>query len=104
MPDSLDTPRCFWVGRDPLMIAYHDDEWGVACHDDGELFERLMLEANQAGLSWITILRKRDNSRRAFDGFDAAKIAAYGDDDVLRLMSDEGIVRNRLKIQAAITN
>src|SRR3954470_23006573 len=90
--------RCFWVGQDPLMIAYHDDEWGVPCHDDRELFERLMLEANQAGLSWITILRKRNNYRRAFDGFNPEKISAYDDDDILRLMSDAGIVRNRLKI------
>ena len=96
--------RCAWVGSDPLMIAYHDQEWGVPCHDDQGVFERLMLEVNQAGLAWITILRKRENYRRAFDGFDPRRVARYGEDDVLRLMGDSGIVRNRLKIRAAITN
>ena len=86
------------------MVAYHDEEWGVTCHDDDALFERLMLECFQAGLSWLTILRKRENFRRAFDGWDAQRIAAYGPEEVARLMSDPGIVRNRLKIQAAISN
>jgi DNA-3-methyladenine glycosylase I len=86
------------------MVAYHDEEWGVPCHDDDALFERLMLECFQAGLSWLTILRKRENFRRAFDGWDAQRIAAYGPEEVARLMSDPGIVRNRLKIQAAISN
>ena len=102
MTDALQ--RCFWVVPDPLLVAYHDDEWGVPCHDDQELFERLMLEANQAGLAWITILRKRENFRRAFDGWDPEKVAAYDERDVERLMGDAGIVRNRLKIEAAIAN
>ena len=96
--------RCAWVGSDPLYIAYHDEEWGVPCHDDRALFERLLLEGFQAGLSWITILRKRENFIAAFDGFDPVRIAEYGPGDVDRLMSDPGIVRNRLKIASAITN
>ncbi len=86
------------------MAAYHDEEWGVPVTDDTELFERLSLECFQAGLSWITILRKRDAFRRAFEGFDPTRVAAYGDDDVTRLMGDAGIVRNRAKIDAAIGN
>ncbi|MBI3942239.1 MAG: DNA-3-methyladenine glycosylase I [Chloroflexi bacterium] len=96
--------RCAWAGADPLMIAYHDEEWGVPCHDDGQLFERLMLEGFQAGLSWSTILRKRENFRRAFDDWDPFRIAAYGPADSERLMADDGIVRNRLKIAAAVQN
>lgn len=96
--------RCDWVGGDPLMVAYHDQEWGVPCHDDVVLFERLMLEGFQAGLSWATILRKRQSFRRAFDAWDAERIAAYGDADVARLMADAGIVRNRLKVLGAIRN
>jgi DNA-3-methyladenine glycosylase I len=96
--------RCRWCGDDPLYVAYHDDEWGVPCHDDRKLFEFLILEGAQAGLSWITILRKRENYRRAFDGFDAERIARYGGNDVTRLLADPGIVRNRLKIAAAIGN
>src|SRR5215217_6296033 len=96
--------RCSWAGSDPLMIAYHDEEWGVPCHDDRELFERLMLEGFQAGLSWSTILRKRDNFFRAFDGWDAERIAAYGPDDLARLMADPGIIRNRLKVEGAVKN
>ncbi|HEU5432281.1 MAG TPA: DNA-3-methyladenine glycosylase I [Thermomicrobiales bacterium] len=96
--------RCGWAGTDPLMIAYHDAEWGVPCHDDRALFERLLLEGFQAGLSWQTILRKRDNFRRAFDEFDPARIAAYDEADVARLLADPGIVRNRLKVRAAIDN
>jgi len=96
--------RCSWVGSDPLMITYHDEEWGVPCHDDRELFERLMLEGFQAGLSWSTILRKRENFFRAFDGWDAERIAAYGPDDLARLMADPGIVRNRLKVEGAVKN
>ena len=88
----------------PEYIGYHDDEWGRPLHDDRELFEMLTLESFQSGLSWLTILRKRDNFRRAFDGWDIATIAAYGDADVNRLMSDEGIVRNRAKIDAAVAN
>ena len=96
--------RCAWVGSDPLYIAYHDEEWGVPCHDERALFERLLLEGFQAGLSWITILRKRENFIAAFDGFDPVRIAEYGPGDVDRLMSDPGIVRNRLKIASAVTN
>ena len=96
--------RCPWCGDDPLYVAYHDAEWGVPCHDERALFEFLILEGAQAGLSWITILRKRENYRRAFDGFDPEKIARYGERDVARLLADAGIVRNRLKIAAAIDN
>jgi DNA-3-methyladenine glycosylase I len=97
-------PRCEWVGDDPLMIAYHDEEWGVPCYDDRELFERLMLEGFQAGLSWATILKKREHFRRAFDGWDPERVAAYGDAEVARLLADPGIVRNRAKVRAAIGN
>jgi DNA-3-methyladenine glycosylase I len=100
----LDRPRCFWVGADPLMIAYHDDEWGRPCRDDRELYARLTLDSFQAGLSWAIILRKRDAFRRAFDGFDPERVAAYGPADVARLLGDAGIVRNRQKIEAAIGN
>ena len=96
--------RCGWCGDDPLYVNYHDNEWGVPVHDDRRLFEFLILEGAQAGLSWITILRKRENYRRAFDNFDAAKIARYGRHQVARLLGDAGIVRNRLKIEAAINN
>lgn len=96
--------RCPWCGTDQLYVAYHDAEWGVPQHDDRTLFEFLILEGAQAGLSWLTILRKRENYRRAFDGFDAERIARYGDRDVARLLADPGIVRNRLKIAAAIAN
>jgi len=97
--------RCdWWENSDALMLAYHDDEWGIPCHDDGDLFERLMLECFQAGLSWATILRKRENFRRAFDDWDAERIAAYGPDDAARLLADAGIIRNRLKVTAATTN
>jgi DNA-3-methyladenine glycosylase I len=96
--------RCDWAGTDPLMVAYHDEEWGVPCHDDRDLFERLILEGFQAGLSWSTILRKREAFIRAFDGLEPAIVAAYGPDDVARLLSDAGIVRNRLKVAAAISN
>jgi len=96
--------RCAWVSADPLYRAYHDREWGVPLRDDRGLFELLILEGAQAGLSWITILRKRAAYRRAFDGFDAAKIACYGDADTSRLLADAGIVRNRLKIAATINN
>jgi DNA-3-methyladenine glycosylase I len=99
-----DTARCPWCGDDPLYVDYHDREWGVPCHEEARLFEFLILEGAQAGLSWITILRKRENYRRAFDGFDSHKIARYGDADVSRLLADPGIVRNRLKVAAAITN
>ncbi|HUA67447.1 MAG TPA: DNA-3-methyladenine glycosylase I [Candidatus Saccharimonadales bacterium] len=96
--------RCPWSGDDPLCIAYHDKEWGAPSHDDRHLFEMLNLEGAQAGLSWITILRKRGNYRRAFANWDVAKIARFGKKDVARLMADAGIVRNRLKIHATISN
>jgi len=96
--------RCGWAGNDPLYIAYHDTEWGVPVHDDRTLFEFLVLEGAQAGLSWITILRKRPAYREAFDGFDPHKVAAYDEAKVAELLENRGIVRNRLKIQAAITN
>ena len=95
--------RCFWA-RTPLSIAYHDEEWGVPVHDDNLLFEFLILEGAQAGLSWETILRKRDNYRAAFDGFNPAKIAKYNERKIESLMNNAGIIRNRLKINAAITN
>jgi DNA-3-methyladenine glycosylase I len=101
-PDTL--VRCEWAGTDPLMVAYHDAEWGVPCHDDAALFERLILEGFQAGLSWSTILRKREAFIRAFDGFDPEIVAAYGPADEERLLADAGIVRNRLKVAAAISN
>ena len=104
MAISSCSERCPWCGNDPLYVAYHDDEWGVPCRDEGKLFEFLILEGAQAGLSWITILRKRANYRRAFDGFDPEKIARYDERDVARLMGDSGIVRNRAKILAAIDN
>jgi DNA-3-methyladenine glycosylase I len=96
---------CTWPGLDrPIYTRYHDEEWGVPKKHDRELFEKLVLEGFQAGLSWITILTKRDNFRKAFHGFDAARIARYGDKDIARLMADPGIVRNRLKIEATIAN
>jgi len=96
--------RCPWPGKDPLYIAYHDEEWGVPSHDDQHLFEMLILEGAQAGLSWITILRKRENYRRAFADWNVEKIARFGEKDFVRLMADAGIVRNRLKIRATIEN
>jgi DNA-3-methyladenine glycosylase I len=97
------TKRCFWA-KTPLSIAYHDEEWGVPVHDDTRLFEFLILEGAQAGLSWETILRKRDNYRAAFDGFNPAKVAKYDERKIAALLNDAGIIRNRLKINAAITN
>ncbi len=96
--------RCDWVGADPLYIAYHDQEWGVPLRDDRQLFEMLILEGFQAGLAWITILRKRENFRAAFDGFEPDKIARYDDAKLARLKQDEGIVRNRAKIEASVSN
>jgi len=96
--------RCSWAGDTPIYIEYHDNEWGRPEHDDKKLFEMLILEGAQAGLSWITILRKRESYRKAFDGFDSVKIAAYSDAKIEELMANEGIIRNRLKINAAITN
>ena len=96
--------RCGWAGSDPLYQKYHDEEWGVPVHDDRKLFEMLILEGAQAGLSWITILRKRENYRKAFDKFDAKKIAMYDSKKVKEFLQNEGIVRNKLKIVAAIQN
>ena len=96
--------RCAWAGNDPLMIRYHDEEWGRPQHDERVLFEFLVLEGAQAGLSWSTILRKREGYRRAFARWDVRKVARFGVRDVKRLMGDPGIVRNRLKIEAAIEN
>jgi len=96
--------RCGWSTSDPIYIKYHDEEWGVPIHDDRKLFEFLILEGFQAGLSWITILRKRDNFRKAFDDFDAEKVARYGKRKINSLLKDEGIIRNKLKVEAAVTN
>jgi DNA-3-methyladenine glycosylase I len=96
--------RCAWAGEDPLYVAYHDREWGVPSHDDRHLFEMLILEGAQAGLSWITILRKRENYRRAFEGFDPERMARFGPRKIEALLRDPGIVRNRLKVAAAVGN
>lgn len=96
--------RCPWPGSDPLYVAYHDDEWGTPVRDDGKLFEFLLLEGAQAGLSWITILRRREGYRRAFDGFDPEKIARYDERKIAVLLGDTGIVRNRRKIEGAVNN
>src|SRR5512135_431923 len=98
------TKRCAWAESSPLMTRYHDTEWGVPVHDDRLLFELLTLEGAQAGLSWSTILGKRDGYRRAFAGFDPAAVAAFGPDDVSRLLEDPGIVRNRLKVESTVAN
>lgn len=102
--NNLNLKRCPWCGDDPLYQAYHDSEWGEPQHKDRRLFEMLILEGAQAGLSWITILRKRERYRAVFDRFDVHKVAMYGEDKVAELLADPGIVRNRLKIRAAITN
>lgn len=105
MPAPLDDRvRCPWAGSDPLMIAYHDEEWGIPVHDDRLLFEFLILEGAQAGLSWRTVLHKREAYRKAFANFDVERVARFGERQVTKLMNDEGIIRNRLKIASAITN
>ena len=96
--------RCAWCLKDPLYVRYHDDEWGRPVHDDSKLFEFLILESFQAGLSWLTVLRKRENFRAAFAGFDVSKVARFDQRKVERLMRDAGIIRNRLKIEAAVNN
>lgn len=96
--------RCAWVTDDPLYLAYHDQEWGVPVYDDKKLFEMLILEGVQAGLSWLTVLKKRENYRQAFDGFDAAKVAAYDEAKVGELLHNPGLIRNRRKIEATVTN
>jgi DNA-3-methyladenine glycosylase I len=97
-------PRCFWCGSDPLYVAYHDDEWGVPVYDDRQLFERLLLEGFQAGLTWYLILQRRENFRRAFDHFDPVRMAAYDEERIAALLEDKGIVRNRLKVRGAVQN
>jgi DNA-3-methyladenine glycosylase I len=102
---TADTPaRCTWCLNHPLYIAYHDEEWGVPEHDDQKLFEKIILDGAQAGLSWLTILKKREGYRRALDGFDAQRIARYNNRKIASLLADPGIVRNRLKVNAAVTN
>ena len=96
--------RCAWAGSDPLYVAYHDEEWGVPVHEDRRHFEMICLEGAQAGLSWITILRKRENYRRAFDQFDPILVAAYDEDKIAALLANPGIVRNRLKVRAFVRN
>lgn len=96
--------RCAWVNEDPVYIAYHDEEWGKPLYDDLKLFELLMLEGMQAGLSWYTVLKKRESFREAFDGFDPHSIVLYGEDKIAELLQNEGIIRNRLKINAVISN
>jgi DNA-3-methyladenine glycosylase I len=100
----MDKIRCAWCGTDPLYIAYHDEEWGVPVYDDTTLFEFLLLETFQAGLSWITILRKRENFRKAFNNFDYKKIAQYDQQKIDALLQNPGIIRNKLKVHAAVTN
>ena len=106
MPKTPDPtlPRCGWATSDLVYLAYHDEEWGVPVHDDRRLFEMLILEGAQAGLSWITILKRREGYRRAFEGFDPERIARYGKRDVERLLADPGIIRNRAKVEATIKN
>ena len=96
--------RCPWAGSDPLYLDYHDTQWGVPLHDDRGLFEFMILEGAQAGLSWITVLKKRENYRVAFEGFDPEKVARYNDDSIRRLLENDGLIRNRLKITAAVDN
>ena len=100
----MEKKRCFWVSGDPLYIEYHDAEWGVPVYDDDRLFEFLTLETFQAGLSWITVLKKRENFRKAFDNFDYRKIANYGEEKYEELLQNAGIIRNKLKIKATISN
>jgi DNA-3-methyladenine glycosylase I len=96
--------RCAWPGEDPLYLQHHDEEWGVPVHDDRRLFEMLILEGAQAGLSWITILKRRENYRRAFDNFDPKVVAAYDEAKIQALLQDEGIIRNKLKVRGAVKN
>lgn len=101
MPEKI---RCGWSGSDPLYIRYHDEEWGVPVHDDRKLFEMLVLEGMQAGLSWMTVLRKREDFRKSFDNFQASKVAAYDAEKIQSLLKNPAIIRNRLKIEAAVAN
>lgn len=102
--DAIDLVRCPWCGDDPLYVAYHDQEWGVPVHDDRRLFEKLVLEGAQAGLSWITILRRREGYRRVFAGFDRERLAGWGEAEVEAALQDEGIIRNRLKVRSVVAN
>lgn len=104
MKSETEPNRCAWVSTDPLYMDYHDNEWSIPVHDDRKLFEMLLLEGAQAGLSWLTILKRRENYRRAYDEFDPEKIAAWNDEKIERLLRDPGIIRNRLKVEAARTN
>ena len=104
MATKKEIVRCSWPGTDELMIQYHDNEWGVPLHDDDKLFEFMVLDAFQAGLSWKTILYKRENFRKAFSGFDAKKIAKYDEQKIEALLQDAGIIRNKLKVRATVTN
>ncbi len=104
MKKESEKTRCTWASKDPLYRSYHDEEWGKPIHDDRKLFEFLILEGAQAGLSWITILKKREDYRKAFDGFDPEKIARYGEKKIQSLLKNEGIVRNELKIRATVKN
>ncbi|HLX07723.1 MAG TPA: DNA-3-methyladenine glycosylase I [Thermoanaerobaculia bacterium] len=101
---TTDPPRCHWASSDPLYLAYHDRQWGVPVHDDRELFEMLLLEGAQAGLSWLTILRRREEYRRVFSGFDPRRLARWGEERIARALADPGIIRNRLKVAAAVRN
>ncbi len=98
------TVRCAWAGTNPLYVTYHDEEWGVPLHDDRKLFEMLILEGAQAGLSWITILQRREGYRRAFDRFDPTAVASYGEEKIAELLQDTGIIRNRQKVRSAVNN
>lgn len=100
----MEKSRCGWAGKEEIYVKYHDEEWGVPVRDDDKQFEFLILETFQAGLSWITILKKRENFRKAFDNFDYKKIARYNETKIQSLLEDEGIIRNRLKVQATVTN
>ena len=104
MPANTNLTRCGWVSDEQLYIDYHDNEWGVPLHDDDKLFELLILEGFQAGLSWITVLRKREHFRKVFDNFDAHKIISYPSDKIEELLQDTGIIRNRLKVEGAVKN
>ena len=105
MIEEKTRPRCRWCNlANPLYVRYHDEEWGVPCHDDHALYELLILESFQAGLSWETVLNKRQRFRKVYDGFDLDKVCAYGEEKIAQLLSDEGIIRNRLKIRASIKN
>src|SRR4030067_2861721 len=101
---NVKSARCSWANSDPLYVVYHDQEWGVPVRDDRLLFEFLVLEGAQAGLSWLTVLKKRENYRKAFSNFDPAKVASFSEEKIQSLLNDPGIIRNRLKVRSAVTN